>query len=132
MGLDTNRAVTAYRNIKAKREDLKREFTAADAKLAEAQERLRAAMLQHLNETGANSVSTDAGMFYKFEDVVPRGDDWEAFYRWIAEHDTFDFLERRIKKTAVKEYMESHQGAVPPGVSVFRSFDIGVRKGKEG
>jgi hypothetical protein len=37
-------------------------------------------------------------------------------------------LERRFKKTFVKDYRESNEGAIPPGVSVMREFTVRVRR----
>lgn len=85
-------------------------------------------LLGFLQENNVTSVRTNDGTFYKEESIIPTGADWGAFYEWVKENDAFDFLERRIKKTEVKTYMDTHDGHVPPGVSVFREYVVRVRK----
>ena len=63
--------------------------------------------------------------------MIPTGQDWEAFYDWIKEHDAFDALERRIKRTFVSKYMDDNDGAIPPGVNVFRRYTVEVRKNND-
>lgn len=126
--LDLGKVTRAHINIRDARAGLKRDFDASDAELKAAQERLEAEMLRHLNTHGMDSVRTEAGTFYRQEDIKPSGSDWQALYDWIKEHDAWDALERRIKKTFIAEYMEAHQGSLPPGVSVHREFVIRVRR----
>jgi phage tail tape-measure protein len=125
--LDTERVVRIYNKMRDKRAQLKREFDAADNAIKEQQKTLEAAMLNFLNANSAKSANTAAGQFYWQEKVIPRGDDWNAFYAFIAKEGAFDALERRIKTTFVKEYMDAHQGELPPGVSVLREREIRVR-----
>lgn len=129
VALDTARVVKAFVNIRDARKQLAAEFDAADKALKVKQERLGNAMLDHLNRHGCDSVATEAGTFYKQEEVTPTGSDWDSFYKWIGENGAFDALERRIKKTFVREYMEMHDGGIPPGVSVYREYVVRVRRG---
>jgi hypothetical protein len=51
------------------------------------------------------------------------------FYGWIKDNDAFDALERRVKKTFVTEFMETHEGGLPPpGITVSREYVVRVRK----
>ncbi len=127
--MDLNQLTGAHIKVRDARAALKREFEASDGELKAAQEKIEAKMLAFLNDSGTTSAKTDSGTFYKQEDLIPAGADWNAFYGWIVENDAFDALERRIKKTFIKEYIESHDGEVPPGVSVFREYVIRVRRG---
>jgi hypothetical protein len=128
MALDLNALTKAHVKIRDARSLLAKEFEASDKELKAKQLRLEAEMLRTLQTSNVDSMRTDSGTFYRQEEVTPSGSDWEAFYRWVAEHDAFDFLERRIKKTCVKEYMDTHDGALPPGVSVHKEFVVRVRR----
>lgn len=128
VALDLGRLTKAHINIRDARAALKKQYDDADVDLKASQERLENAMLDHLNKHGMESVRTEFGTFYKQEDIKPSGSDWQALYDWIKEHDAWDALERRIKKTFVSEYMEAHQGSLPPGVSVHREFVVRVRR----
>lgn len=126
--MDNERLVRTYVKINDARKDLKSKFTEEDNKLKAQLETVQVELLRVLNESNSNSIRTDAGTFYAQEDITPTGSDWDLFYHWVAKNDTFDFLERRIKKASVKEYMESHEGAPPPGVSVYRERVVRVRR----
>lgn len=126
--MDINRLVSTYTKIRDKRAEIKRAYEAEDAVLKEQLAKLEGVMLRQLNDTNSDSVRTEAGTFYRQQDVTPSASDWATFYDWVKQNDAFDALERRIKKTFVTEYMEAHEGAVPPGVSVYRQYVVRVRK----
>lgn len=126
--MDWARVTKAHVRIREERARLKREFDERDTELKSQQQTLEAEMLKHLNETGSESVRTANGTFYKQEELIPNAADWNTIYDWIKQNDAFDMLERRIKKIFVKEYMETHDGELPPGVSAFREFVVRVRR----
>jgi hypothetical protein len=128
MTVDLNKITKAYLRLRDQRDELRRTYTDQDNVLKEKQERLEAAALAFLNETGQESARTVNGTVYRQEDVIPTGSDWERFYEWVKENDAFDALERRIKKGFVASYMEEHEGAPPPGVSVLRRYVVRVRR----
>lgn len=125
-GLD--RFAKVYVKIRDKRAELKAAFDKQDTELKMQQEKLETAMLAQMNATGLKSARTEFGTVYRQEEVKPSASDWDSLYRWIKDNDAFDALERRIKKTFVTEYMETHDGSLPPGVSVHREFVVRVRR----
>lgn len=126
--MDINKLTSVHLKIRDARSDLKRKFEEEDRKLKIKQERIENEMLRFLQDSNTDSVRTESGTFYRQEEITPTGSDWDAFYRWVRENDAFDALERRIKKTFVKEYMETHEGGIPPGVSVYREYVVRVRR----
>lgn len=126
--MDMNALVRAHLKIRDARREIAKEFEAKDSELKEKQHRLEMAMLSHLNDNNMDSVRTDAGTFYRQENITPAGADWQAFYDWVKDNDAFDALERRIKKGFIKEYMEEHDGDMPPGVTVHKEHVIRVRR----
>lgn len=126
--IDLGQVTRAHINIRDARTKLRKQYDDEDAKLKEAQEQLEAVMLDHLNNHNMDSVRTEAGTFYRQEDITPSAGDWNIFYEWIKDNDAWDALERRIKKTFIREYQETHKGGLPPGISVFREFVVRVRR----
>lgn len=126
--MDNQKIVKAYLNLRDARTTLKREFEDKDKDLKGKQEKLEGLLLKFLSENNMDSVKTSNGTFYRQEEITPTGADWHAFYEWVRENDAFDFLERRIKKTAISDYMETHEGGLPPGVSVYREYVVRVRR----
>lgn len=125
--MDLNKVVKVHLKIRNRRAELKREFEAQDKGLKEQQEKLEAVLLHHLSTTESESIRTDAGTFYRQKETIPSAADWGAFYDWIKEHDAFDALERRIKRTFITDYMDENDGQLPPGVNVFSRYVIRVR-----
>lgn len=127
--VDLAKVIETYIKIRDARGVLKREFEAKDAELKGDLEKLEGFMLGHLNQHGMESVRTEAGTFYRQEDIRPNIVDDVAFYTWVKENDAFDALERRVKKTFVSEFMETHEGGLPPpGINVSREYVVRVRR----
>lgn len=126
--MDHNKLVSVYTKIRDKRAEIKKAYEAEDAELKAKLEKLEGVLLGQLNTTNTDAIRTEAGTVYRQEDITPSGTDWSAFYDWVKANDAFDALERRIKKTFVSEYMERNEGAIPPGVSVYRKYVVRVRK----
>lgn len=126
--MDLDQIVRVYVKIRDARAAAAKEAKERDAELKDKLSKLEAVLLNHLNTTKADSVKTSEGTFYRQEDLIPTGSDWEAFYAWVKENDAFDALERRIKKTFIAEYIEAHDGEIPPGVSVYREHVVRVRR----
>jgi hypothetical protein len=126
--MDTNRLVKTYVKMRDARNALKREYEEKDTALKEQMTKIENTMLKLLQDSNIDSIKTEAGTFYRQEEITPTGSDWQAFYDWVKANDAFDALERRIKKTFVAEFMETHDGAVPPGVSVYRQYVCRVRR----
>ena len=127
--MDIEKATKAYINLRAARSAAKREFEANDNQLKAKQELIEAALMKFMNENKIDKgFRTTSGLVYREETLQPAGADWNAFYAWVKEHDAFDFLERRIKRTSISDYMKEHDGGLPPGVSVFRQYEIRIRR----
>lgn len=119
--------VEVYQTIASERRKLKREFDDADTKLKADEERIELAILKFLQDSNINSVRTDFGTAYRQEDVIPTCADWNVFYDWVKKNNAFDALEKRIKKTYVKEMLEN-DGELPAGVDVIRKFVVRIRR----
>lgn len=127
--VDLSQVAATYVKIRDAKAEKKRAFEAEVAELDAKLEKLEGFMLQHLNTHNMDSVRTDGGTFYRQEDIKPNIVDDVAFYGWIKANDAFDALERRVKKTFISEFMETHEGGLPPpGIAVAREYVVRVRK----
>lgn len=127
--MDTERLARAYVKIRDARKVLNREFEDKDNDLKDKLKLIEGQMLKFLQDSKMDSAKTKSGTFYKQEEITPTGADWDKIYDWIKKDDAFDALEKRLKKTFVKEYMEAHKGTPPPGVTVYREFVVRVKRG---
>lgn len=129
--MDNDKLVRAFLRIRDARGALKDEYEKKDADLKAKSLMIEVSLLDFLNKNKLDSVRTKDATFYKQEEFNPACADWDALYKWIEKNDAFDILEKRIKKTFVREYMEEHKGAPPPGVTVHREYVVRVRKGNK-
>ena len=127
--VDTKRLVSAFLKIRDAKTALTRKYEEEKADLDSKLELVEQALLKFLNDHKMDSAKAGAATFYRQEEIIPAGSDWDRFYKWVVKHDAFEALERRIKKTFIKEYMEANDGAIPPGVTVHRSYAVRVRRG---
>jgi hypothetical protein len=126
--LDLSKVVAACLKIRDARHALSKKFDADDEVLEIQQKRLEGVLLHHLNTTGTASVRTDNGTFFRQEEIKPSCQDWNAYYEWIADNNTFEGLEKRVTKSFIKTYMDENDNALPPGISVHKEFVVRVRK----
>lgn len=74
-----------------------------------------------------SSLKTDDGVAYRVMSTMPIVRDWGSFFNWVRETGNADFLERRVRRSSIEEWMEEHDQP-PPGIDVFRKYDVRVRK----
>ncbi len=123
-----DQTVRVFIKMRDARAALKEEWETKDRAIKEQQDTIQQLLLAHMNANGIESFRTGAGTVYRTEKLIPQGSDWNAFYNWVKEHNAFDFIFKRIKADAVKDYMEQHNGAVPPGVSVYGEYGVNIRR----
>ena len=127
--INLDRVVQAYNAIKDARTVKRHAWEAEDLALEQDQDKLKVLMLDLLNKLGGKSIATDHGTVYRTEKLRPSAADWTAVYDWIvADPERFELLEKRLKATFVKQFMEDNEGAIPPGVNVHREYEVAVRR----
>lgn len=124
-----DKVIEGYLLLRAKKEALAKEQKEAMAPINEKLEKIEGYLMGHFNNTGTNSVACK-GIGTAF--VETRTDatvqDWGAVLAWIKETGSYEFLEQRVSKSTVKDYLEAH-GEVPPGIKISRENVVRVRKG---
>lgn len=127
-GINLDRVVQAYNAIKDARTAQRHAWEKADLALEEDQHKLKVLMLDLLNKNGAKSIATDHGTVYRTEKLKPSAADWGAIWAWAVANDGFEIVEKRLKATFIKQYMDDNHGALPPGVNAHREFEVAVRR----
>ena len=127
--INLDRVVQAFNAIKDARTVKRHAWEAEDLALEQDQDKLKVLMLELLNRIGGKSIATEHGTVYRSEKLRAGAADWSAVYAWImADPDRFELLEKRIKATFIKQFMDENEGAIPPGVNVHREFEVSVRR----
>lgn len=126
--INIGRVVQARQAIKDARTVARHAWETADAALEADQDKLDTLMLSILNEQGASSIKTDFGTAIRTEKLKPSAADWNAIWTWMKENDAPDLVERRLKTTFIKQYMDEHENRLPPGINVHREYEVSVRR----
>lgn len=126
--IDSTKLAKAYVRLREAKQAIERKAEEEAGALKAKMEVIENAMLAFMNENKMDTIATTAGTFYKQLEIKPSASDWDIFYKWIADNNAFEFLERRITRTAVKDYMEANKNKLPPGVSVHKEFVVRVRR----
>lgn len=137
MEVDAERLTRVFKKMRAARAQLAKDYKQDDDDLKAKMAMVQGAMLKFLLETKQDAAKSSEGVFYKQLEHKAIGSDWGAFYAWVKETDSFDYLEKRIKVTEVVEYMKTHAAvdaegnpvrALPPGVSLNSEWVVRVRQ----
>ena len=116
-------------DIRERREALKRGFEAEDVKLKQMYEKGDAFIRQHLQETGEDGFKINGvATVFTSQRLKASVGDREAFKTFVLENDGIDLMEFRVSTTNLKEYMEEHDGAVPPGVNAHTERTLNIRR----
>ena len=82
---------------------------------------------KYLLDANLQSVNSDQGTAFLQHVTSATVRDWPATLEFIRANDEWDFLEARVSKTAVKDYIEI-QGVIPPGVEFAEAVVTRVRR----
>lgn len=125
-GLD--RLVEAYRLLRDKKAELEAAHKARIAEINRRQELIENKILELFNAAGVESARTPHGTAYVSEVITARVVSRDAFFHFVQTHDAWEMLEARANKTAVKQFIDEHDGALPPGIDVATIRKINIRK----
>jgi hypothetical protein len=85
-------------------------------------------LLDYLKRQDLQSVSTkEATAFLKRERSATVADT-QAFREYVISSKSFDLADFRAKKDAVEDYINEHDGQLPPGVNFTTAIIVGVQR----
>lgn len=116
------RCADLYKEVEELYRDMKADTDAVGARLSEIRE--------HIIQTVSASDDTGAsGLKYRAlvkRETKPKPDDWDKIHRYIAKHNRFDLLQRRLSERAVMDMIEA--GEDVPGVSKIHIKKLSITK----
>jgi hypothetical protein len=111
------RMFRAHANIKAKRTELSKAHKEVDGPLKKKLELIETALLQMMNEIGTSQLKvTGVAIAIPKTKVMPNCKDWQGLWTHIIKTGNFDLMARRLSSTGVRDYMDAHEGELPPGI----------------
>lgn len=105
------------------------EHKAALAPYKQAMDDVETALLKYFNESGIENIKTAAGTAYVSTKTTASVADWDAlFNNFILTNRAWEFLERRVSKSAVEAFKEANEGQLPPGINYTAVRTVNIRK----
>ena len=119
--------IEKYVALRDKKQELEQAHKARVAQYRQVMDKIEAVIQEAFNESGAESMKTNAGTAYRSVRTSARVDDPEIFRKFVESNRAWAMMDARANKSAVEAYMDEHE-APPPGVSVTRMHTINIRR----
>lgn len=129
---DMDELSVQYIRLRQKREILKERFTAEDGELEKAMAEIEAQLLDTLNASNSNSMSTNSAVVIRTVRKRYMPSNWNAVYELIKKHDAYSLLEKRVHNGNMKDFLEEHPDEYPAGMNVDSRYAVTVRRKNQG
>ena len=129
---DMDELSVQYIRLRQKREILKERFTAEDGELEKAMAEIEAQLLDTLNASNSNSMSTNSAVVIRTVRKRYMPSNWNAVYELIKKHDAYGLLEKRVHNGNMKDFLEEHPDEYPAGMNVDSRYAVTVRRKNQG
>ena len=129
-----DKLIAAYRNIRTKIDEDTKAFAEVMAPLKAKLEMIDGVMLKVLEASGTKSMATESGTAFKKKSESIKVEDKAAFTQFVIDKmatdgaDAFGYMTCAASKTVILEFMEDHDGALPPGIKYDSFITVQVRK----
>lgn len=120
--------VEGYIKLRDKKAEIKARHDAELAPVNEMLDRIEAKLLVQMQQQGVESYKTGAGTAYTQTRTSVSAADWDLYKAFCLEQpDPFLFVDRRVSKAAVDEYV-AHHNDLPPGLNYRSEIVVNVRR----
>ena len=119
--------VAKYIQLRDKKAEYKAEYDAKVSTIEAILDKIEGKFLQVFEESGMDSVKTEAGTAYKSTRVSVTTGDKDAFMEFVRTNDEWPLLEVRPSKSAVEEYRAAHDD-LPPGINWRAEQVVNIRR----
>ena len=129
--LDVSKLTKVFIKIRDERKRIADDFNKRDGELAEKQDTIKSALLNHLQEQNIDSIKTGEGTFFRSTKQKYWTSDWSSMYEFVIENQVPDLLEKRLHQTNMKQYLEDNPDLLPKGLNVDSEYTLSIRKPKK-
>jgi len=108
--------------------DKRRELAKQDTELKEQLDIISQHLLDICKEQGASTIRTEHGTISRRTNKNYWTSDWDSFYKFIKETDSFALLHQRINSANMTQFLEENPEAIPPGLNAEVTQSIVITK----
>jgi hypothetical protein len=120
--------IAEYLMLRDKKKDYEVQFKEKMAARFSRLDVIEAILLDSLNNLGADSLKTEVGTCFKRVETSVTVASPSDFQRHVIGSQEWELIDFRANKTAVKAFVEQHEGALPPGVNMTQTTVLSVRR----
>ena len=96
--------------------EARRELAKQDEKLKEQLDVLTEQLLAICKDQGATTIRTQHGTISRRINKHYWTSDWDSFFKFIKENDTFSLIQHRINNSNMAQFLEENPNLHPPGL----------------
>ena len=126
--MDAEEIIAKYIDIRDFIEAKEKEHKEALKPYRQALDTLEGAAALMAQQTGQTSLKSVSGTAFPVDQLRVKCDDKDVFLDFVIDGNRREFLTAHVSKEAVREYMESHEGEVPPGIEIEKFVSWQFRK----
>lgn len=126
--MDYNTLVEKYVKLRDKKAQMKAAYDKEVASIDTLLDKVEGKLLEYFNESGIESIRTEAGTAFKSTRASATIADWDAFFAFVMQTENYQMLEHRASKTAVAEYKTANED-LPPGINWREEVTVNIRRG---
>jgi hypothetical protein len=120
--------IGTYIKLRDKKDALKKEHSGVIKQYDDAMEKIELWLMGQLQAQQVNSMSCDAGVAFFKRVTSATVADTGMFREHVISTGNFDLADFRAKKEAVEDYINNHDGQLPPGVNFRASNEVFVNR----
>lgn len=128
MSLTTADLIGRYIQLRDHIEAVTKQFEASLVPYKEAMEAISGAVSAEIERLDGQSIKTEQGTAYRSEWTAVKVADREAFMDFVFDGRREGFVTNATSKEAVKEYMDAHNGQLPPGINFTSGYKTLFRR----
>jgi hypothetical protein len=129
-GVPLEKLTRIYIKMRDKKAEVSQELEEKISKIETDMKAVKAAILQHMKDIGAESLRTESGVVYRTVRTMYSTSDWESMHKFVLEHGVPDLLEKRIQQTNMKAFLEENPDMLPPGLNANAEYSVTIKRSK--
>lgn len=123
-----DKLIKVYRKIRDRINVLTQEYETEVEGLKELQEDIAKEMKDILLSLGQKSANTKFGTIILGTKTRYTTNDWDAFKKFVLEHEVVELLEQRIAQLNMTQWLKENPTLIPPGLDQATEYTVTVRK----
>ena len=127
-GIPLEKLTRLYIKMRDKKSEVAHEMQEKINKIDSDMQTIKQAILQHMKDSGVESLRTNSGIVYRTVKTMYSTSDWESMHKFILEHGVPDLLEKRIQQTNMRAFLEENPELLPPGLNANSEYSVTIRR----